>query len=59
MVQGSADGNRHSRILALLLAKTRLEVDFLMQAFFFDKLLKGLNDIVGTFYVARAADAHA
>jgi hypothetical protein len=51
--------DRHSRMLALLLAKAGLKIYFVMQHFFFDKLLESLNDVVGTFDMAGTADTNA
>jgi hypothetical protein len=51
--------DRYPRMLALLLAKAGLKIDFVVQRFLFDKLLKGLDDVVGTFDMAGAADTDA
>jgi hypothetical protein len=51
--------NRHPRMLALLLAKAGLKINPVMQRFLLDKLLKRLNDIVGTFDMAGTADTDA
>jgi hypothetical protein len=49
----------HSRILALLLAKTGFKINPVMQHFLFDKLLKSLNDVIGALDMAGTADTNA
>jgi hypothetical protein len=58
LMYGSVYGYRHTGIPALLLAETGFKVDFIMKGFFFNKLLKGLDNIKRAFYMAGTADAH-
>jgi hypothetical protein len=55
----AVDRNRHPRMLALFLAKAGFEIDPVMQHLFFDKLLKGLDNIVGSLDMTGAADTDA
>jgi hypothetical protein len=49
-------GNRYPFPLALAHTKVRFKIDPVMEGFFLDKLLKGLDYIVGPFDVAGTAD---
>jgi hypothetical protein len=51
--------NRYPRMPALLLAKAGFEIDPVVERLFFDKLLKSLNDVIGTFNVTGTADTYA
>jgi hypothetical protein len=59
LVYGSVYGYRHPGILALLLTEAGLKVYFIMKGFFFNKLLKGLDNIKRAFDMAGTADTHA
>jgi hypothetical protein len=46
-------------MLALLLAKTGLKINPVMECLFFNKLLKSLNNVIGTLDMAGTADTNA
>jgi hypothetical protein len=46
-------------MLALFLAKAGLKINPVVQHLFFDKLLKSLNDVIGTFDMTGTTDANA
>jgi hypothetical protein len=50
--------NRYPRMLALLLAKTGFKINPVMECLFFNKLLKSLNDVIGTFDMTGTADTN-
>jgi hypothetical protein len=58
-MRGSVYSNRHSRVLALLLAEAGFEVYLFVQRLLLNKPLECLNDMIRTFNMAGTADTYA
>jgi hypothetical protein len=56
MVFFAVDQDRDSRVLTLFHAKARFKVDLVVEIVLFDKLLKGLDNVVGALDVTGTAD---
>jgi hypothetical protein len=59
MVFLAVNQNRHSRVLAPFHAKAGFEIDPVVELPFLDKLLKGLDDVIGSLDMAGTTDADA
>jgi hypothetical protein len=51
--------DHHARMSTLFLTQAAFEINPVMEHLFFDKLLKSLNDVVGTLGMAGTADTNA